>query len=179
MFIDPATGRVTLPNDFVIGPDLTQEAFRSTPVGSTARSRDSGTLPFIHYSFSSGNVEERELLASLCFYDQVLLTLHLTVNLYSPKELADWSHYSVEVEAETKVLHERLLSRLLGKSTICDLYSHSPPARLAALDYPEVWNYRWGTIGSYHDSKGGGTFIAVKYGDREEKANAEYYQLRR
>ena len=179
MFIDPTNGTVTLPIGFVIDADLTQDAFRSTRLGTTARDWDCGTLPFMHYSFSGGTVEEHELLASLCFYDQDLLKLSLTVNLYPPEHQGDWAHYSLQVEAETKVLHERILTRVLGKPTSQLSLSNSKPQEFAVLDCAIWWTYRWGTIGSHYDSKGGGTFIAIKYGDREEKANAAYRKLKR
>jgi hypothetical protein len=74
MRIDPATGSITLPNGGEVGPELTQADFLAAERFAGARREDHGTLPWIHYHFSGGRLEGRELLASLASMTRCLST---------------------------------------------------------------------------------------------------------
>jgi hypothetical protein len=172
--IDPRDGLVKLPNAYVITAHLTQDGFRAGECFAAATVRDVGTRPFIHYHFACGEVEEKQLLANLIFYDQMLLSMELTADLYPPGP-KDWSNYSLEVEAATKRFHEDLLRRMLGEPSICRPISHSQrPPELSTLDQPCSWRFPWGKVDSFHDDRSGGTFICISYGDRLEEANSVY-----
>jgi hypothetical protein len=174
LHIDRRDGLVTLPNGFVIGAHLSQDEFCSSEWFAGATMRDVGTCPFIHYQFSCGDVEGKPLLTNLCFYDQMLLSIDLEADLY-PAGAKDWSDYSLEVEAATKRFHDDLLRRMLGEPASYGMASNSQrkPSQ-AILDAPYTWSFPWGNVGSYHDQKGGGTFIKISYGNREEEASKAY-----
>jgi hypothetical protein len=174
MFIDRDSGTVTLPNGYSVGPSLSQEGFRAGEMFGRAKSRDCGTLPWIHYDFSGGNVEGKELLVSVCFYDQMLVSLDITADLYPPGA-KDWSNYSLDVEATTKEFHDRLLEQALGKPTRTDRLSMSnltPTQTMLARSL--MWKFRWGSVVSEHDQRGSGTSIFVSYGNRHEEASKTY-----
>jgi len=172
--IDARDGTIGLPNGQRIGPNLTQDAFRVSPEFASARKRDCGTLPWIHYHFSGGNLDGKELLASLCFYDQILVYVSLCADLYPPGS-KDWSNYSLAVEEATKQPHDGLLTRILGKPNKGGsfLLGRLPKGEVT-LKRPLFWNFPWGRICSVHDSRGGGTFITINYGDRMDKANKAF-----
>ena len=174
MKIDSQTGAIELPNGLSIDAALTQDEFRGLPVFALSQAHDYGTAPWIHYSFSGGFLEGNEVLASLCFFDQMLVHTSLTVDLYPPGP-KDWSRYSLDVEAQTKDFHDRLLKQMFGKPTrITSLKFRRLPPGQQTLDQPRSWNFSWGGVSSCHDSKGGGTSVIVRYGDRQEKANWAY-----
>jgi len=172
--IDFREGFVMLPNGCVLSPHLSQDEFRASKWFAAATERDVGTRPFVHYGFSCGDVDGKELLANLIFYDQMLLSIELETAEYAP-EARDWSNYSLEVEAATKDFHEILLRRMLGKPTSCTAITHTkcPPSQVT-LYQPCRWRFSWGEVGSFHDQKGGATFISIKYGNRVEEANQAY-----
>jgi hypothetical protein len=119
-------------------------------------------------------LEGRDLLTSLCFYDQTLLCVELTTTLLPPGE-RDWSHYSLDVEAATKEFHDQVLEQTLGNPSrsrrmpVGDLRSNR-----STLARPLTWIFRWGKVMSFHDSIGGGTYIRVSYGNRLEQACRAY-----
>jgi hypothetical protein len=174
--INADNGTIILPNEYLVSPSLTQEAFRNGEMFSHAQSRTAGTPPWIHYSFSGGSVTKRNLLVSLCFYEQMIVSMNMTVDFYPPGP-KDWSDYSLDVETATKQFHDALLEEILGKPTESD--------RLAGIDLdlahetlakPLKWDFPWGIVRSSYDFKGGGTFIIVSYGNRQEEATQEYWQ---
>lgn len=170
MNVDRQTGAVTLPNGWSAGPSLTQEGFRSGEMFPGARG-GGGVPPWIHYRFSGGRVEGKELLVSLCFYDEMLVSLSVTVDHYPPGP-RDWSDYSLDVEAAAKDFHDRLLEDLLGGPTeSSELSTNGLTEAQATLARPRRWILPWGKVLSSHDQKGGGTAIIVLYGDRQEEAN--------
>jgi hypothetical protein len=177
--IDHTAGTVSLPNGNAISPSLSQDAFRQSAMFPKARAQDFGTLPWIHYHFSGGAIEGHELFTSLCFYDQMLVYASLSANLYTPG-VFDWSNYSLDVEAATKELHDRLLNQLLGKPTRSTRLSVGQllPEQ-ATLARPLTWQFPWGQVGSGHDFKGGGTCITISYGNRREEACRLYESKRR
>lgn len=176
--IDKHSGSISFPIGVVIAPDLTQDAFRAMLPLPDARSWDCGTLPYIHYSFSGGDVDGKELLVILCYFDQSLLYVSLTANFYQPGE-REWKDYSLEIEASTKQFHDQLLARLLGKpSKGGSFFFKHLPEGMATLDRPLSWRYPWGCINSGHDQKGGGTYITVAYGNRRDEAHKAYNQIK-
>ena len=177
MHIDAHDGTVSLPNGLRIGPGLSQDSFRGSPAFAGARGQDYGTLPWIHYHLSAGQVDGKDLLVSLCFYDLMLVEVSMTVDLYPPGP-KDWSGYSLAVEAQTKQFHDRLLAEMFGdRSRAIRMFPSGLPKLEATLDKPLYWKFPWGIVSSYHDSKGGGTYITVGYGNRNEEANKAYHSL--
>jgi hypothetical protein len=172
MQIDRENGTLRFPDGVEIDPALTQDALRALPTGTNAQSWDCGTLPWIHYDLSGGQVDGKELLVSLCFYDQVLVRVSITTDLYPPGP-KDWSNYSLDVQAATKRFHDLLLEKVLGPPSdggSC----HPLPTDQAILERPLGWRFPWGRVFSYHDSRGGGTRIDISYGDRLEEATKAY-----
>src|SRR5688572_25318733 len=103
MYIDRYTGIVTLPNSYTLGPSLSHEGFRASDVFAHARSN--GTSPWLQYRFSGGHIEGNELLVSLDFYDQMIVSINISADLYPPG-VKDWSNYSLDVEAAIKDFHD-------------------------------------------------------------------------
>jgi hypothetical protein len=168
---------VTFPNGCSIGSDCTQEAFRDSAVGAGARSWNCGTLPWIHYGFDGGDIDGNDLIVSLCFYDQLLVYVEFSVSLYRADQ-RDWAHYSLDIEAAQKALHERILREQFGKPSIgASLLSNRFPTQHDILNQRVDWHFKWGQVSSCHDSKGGGTFVRVSYGDRMGRATAAYRSL--
>jgi hypothetical protein len=178
MRIDSHSGTVELPNGYSVDPGLSQDGFRAGAMSPHARSEDRGTLPWIHYHFSGGRLEGRELLVSLCFYDQLLVQMSITADLYPPGP-RDWSNYSLDVEAATKAFHDRILEATVGEPTRSEhLFGIDLPATQATLARPLAWDFPWGRVTSGHDSRGGGTYITVSYGNRHEEASTAYRRAR-
>jgi hypothetical protein len=174
MRIASETGIITFANGIEIGPELTQDVFRALPRTHDARSEDHGTPPWIHYYFSGGQIDEKELLVGLCFYDQALVHVNITADLYPPGP-NDWSRYSLDVEAVTKHFHDHLLEEMFGKpSKGGNFLFRRLPTGQETLDRPFQWNFSWGNICSYHDSRGGGTYITIGYGNRRVEAERAY-----
>jgi hypothetical protein len=174
--INTDNGTIILPSEYAVSPSLTQEAFRKGEMFSNAQSRTAGTFPWIHYSFSGGSVSGRNLLVSLCFYDQMIVSTHMTVDFYPPGS-KDWSDYSLDVETSTKQCHDALLEEILGTPTESDRLAgvHLDPAH-ETLARPLKWDFPWGTVRSSYDFKGGGAFIIVGYGNRQEEATQKYWK---
>jgi hypothetical protein len=178
MNIDQMNGTIDLPCGLSIGPDLSQDGFRKSPFFLAARSDAYGTMLSFHYHFSGGRLDGKEFLTNLCFYDQLLIRMDLTADCYPPgPRPLDWSTYSLEVEAATKRFHDDLLERILGRpSKIINGGVQPPlPDSQATLGRLYSWQFSWGRVSSYHDSRGGGTYITVRYGNRREKANRAYW----
>lgn len=174
--IDSLTGRVTLPNGFVVDGDLTRDEFMSGPQGDEARRMGSGDVLFMHGRFNAGTIEGHPLLANGCYFENMLVYLDLSVNLYLP-HATDWSSYSLDTEAAIKAFHDRLLREQLGEPTReypLSLSSLTPAQ--ASLEKSLEWKFPWGRVFSAHDSKGGGTSFSVQYGDRLAEANRLYHQ---
>lgn len=174
--IDPLTGRVSLPNGSLVGPELAREEFMSGPHGDEARKMGSGDVLFMHGRFSAGTIDGHPLLANACYFEDMLVYLDLSVNLYPP-HATDWSSYSLDIEAAIKSFHDRLLREQLGEPTRAYPLSLSylTPAQ-ASLEKSLEWKFPWGRVFSAHDTKGGGTSFSVQYGDRLAEANRLYHQ---
>lgn len=174
MQIDQENGSVRFPNGQFIGPAITQDSFRATPEFSESRGEDCGTLPWIHYHFGGGQLDGKDLAIAVCFYGQILVSLRITVNFYTSENWS-WSDYSLEVEAQTKHFHDRLLHNLLGKPTKGGSFILGRlPEGQETLTTPLDWQFDWGRVSSSHDSKGGGTFISIGYGNRHKEASVAY-----
>lgn len=172
--IDEQTGAVRLPNGLHITDALTKDAFLADPIAANARDEDYGTLPWVHYHLAGGEVEGKPLRVSLCFYDQLLVYVSITADLYPPGP-KDWSNYSLQVEAATKLFHEKLLHPMFKQRPEgAGLFGSGSPSEKDTLNRPLGWQFAWGTVGSYHDSRGGGTYIHVGYGNRKEECNRAY-----
>jgi len=170
--INPATGELALPIGASISPDTTRDAFASDPVFAGARNAG-GAPPYLTLSFDAGELDHRPLLARVTFYEQTLLSISLTIDVY--EKGATWDDYSFESEAGTKLLHEALLTRLLGEPTHRDhRFAFGKSKAEAILAQPVTWEFEWGRAVSSHDSKGGGTYITLAFGDRMNEARRAY-----
>jgi hypothetical protein len=170
MEIDRQDGSVRLPNGFAFGAGLTQDDFRASAAFQVAKTQNYGTLPWIHYSFPGGAIDSRAVLVSLCFYDQMLVSVDLAADLYPPGPKS-WDTYSLEIEAATKDFHDRLLKYLFAGSTRGKNFHGGELSKdEAILQRPANWSFPWGTVCSSHDSKGGGTSITISYGNRHAEA---------
>jgi hypothetical protein len=173
--IDPGKGTIHLPGGATLSADQTQDAFRTAPAFADARDRNYGTRPWIHHEFSGGQVDGHNLFVSACFYDQLLVNVSISVDLYPPGA-KDWSNYSLDTETEIKILHDELLKQMFDSKP-----KKLPPLKMqnekhAPLGRALCWSFKWGSAGSYHDSKGGGTYIVVEYDNRKEKCERAYRQ---
>lgn len=106
--IDQRNGTLELPNGHVVRPSLSKDEFLRSEMSQQARAQEYGTPPWIHFRFAGGTVGGRELLVSLCFYDQVLVCVIVAADLYPPGP-KDWSRYSLEIEADIKRFHDSIL----------------------------------------------------------------------
>lgn len=171
MHIDPQSGTVTIPNGGSVDPSLSQDEFRAASLYAVIREQHGGRLCWNEYRFSGGRIDGKEVLVSLYYQDQTLASVDLTVDLYPPGP-KDWSNYSLNVEAATKDFHDRLLNEMLGPPSKSDHLSFIdlPPSQ-NTLRCPNAWAFPWGTVHSAHDFKGGGTYIFVRYANRQERAS--------
>ncbi|MBN1254606.1 MAG: hypothetical protein JXA50_04970 [Deltaproteobacteria bacterium] len=94
---------------------------------------------------------------------------------FYPPGPKDWSNYSLDVETATKQYHDALLEGILGKPTESDrLAGVNLDAAHESLAKPLKWDFTWGVVRSSYDFKGGGTYIIVSYGNRQEEATKAY-----
>ena len=102
----------------------------------------------------------------------MLVDVRVTADLYPPGP-KDWSNYSLDVEAATKQFHDRLVERTLGSPSDGGSWRRLPEGQ-PTLERPIGWRFTWGRASSHHNSRGGGTYITISYGDRKEEANKAY-----
>jgi len=153
MQIDLQNGTVTLPNGVAIEPGLTQDDFRASAMFAQVRNQRAGAGHWMNHDFPGGQLDGKELLVSLCFYDQILVSVDVTADLYPPGP-RDWSNYSLDVEAATKEFHDRLLEQMLGKPTRSDRFSSVDlSSRQATLAQPKTWELTWARC-SQHTTPG-------------------------
>jgi hypothetical protein len=132
---------------------------------------DSCIFPPAGVCLFRGLVDGKALLSSVHFYDQLLLSVDLTVSHYP----LDIKQLSEKIEAAAKDFHDRLLERLLGPpSRIIDSPS-SFPKNYPALDRSLEWSFPWGTVSSVFVGQSCSSPMLVRYGNRGEEA----YQLDR
>ena len=162
-------GTIILPNGYSVSPLLSQEAFRKSETFGRVESQRAGVVPWTRYSFSGGNVSDKNFVVTLCFHDQELFSVTMCVDFYSPGQ-KDWSYYSLDIESSAKQCHDAMLEEMLG--------TPDESERLAGihlenthevLSLPLKWFFSWGSVMSAHDFNGGGTYIIINY-DNEEKA---------
>lgn len=172
--INANNGTICLPNKFIVSSSLTQANFRNSEMFSDAQIRAPGTPPWIHYLFSGGLISNRDLYVNLCFYDQEIVYVKLNVGFYPPGP-KDWSNYSLDIEAKTKNFHDKILVKILGNpGEAIPIPNMTIESSHKTLTIPFKWIFQWGTVLSTHDSKGGGTFMMLKYGNRHEAAIKDY-----
>jgi len=172
--IDPQDGTIRLPNGFAIGAGMTQDAFRASSIFAEAKSESHGTPPWIQYNLPGGQLEGKAILVSLSFYDEMLVSVDLTADLYPPGPKS-WDTYSEETEGATEKFHDRLLEYFFAGSARGERFDANP--RSGDKAPLKNWAFPWGEARSTHDSRGGGTFIIVAYGNRQAEA-AKAYQAR-
>ena len=174
MTIDPDTGAIAFPSGFAADAGLTQSAFRAGSAFAHARVDEAGVRPWIHYRLPGGELDGHPLLIDVLFHAELLVTVTVAADLYPPGP-KDWSNYSLDVEAATKDFHDRLLEGQLGAPAESPAVSAAglTPAQ-ATLARPRRWAFAWGAVSSVHDTKGGGTFLMVQYGDRRAEAERAF-----
>ena len=111
MKIEKDSGVVVLPDGFVIEPDFSRSEFLESGVGASATRSHGGNAPWTCYQLAGGRIEEHDLIVGLRFKHEELCTVDLAVSLYPPDQRG-WDHYSMEIELETKKLHESILEKL-------------------------------------------------------------------
>jgi hypothetical protein len=163
--IDPASGFINLPAGGVISPDLTLKAFEKNTSWANKKTITSG-VPWWSYLFPGGSVDGKKLLVSVHFYDQLLLSVDLTVSHYDQ----DQKDLSVKIEADTKNFHDRLLERIFGRPDKIVVSPSSSPHRYPELDRSLSWSFPWGSVASLYDGRSCSSFMVVGYGDRREEA---------
>ncbi len=173
LWIDLETGRVRLPCGFEFDGGLTQRELNASAFGQSARKFDCGSLPFMHYDIDPGMLEGLRMFGRLSFYAETLLSASVLVSFNKPG--ATWDDYSLALEAKAKAFHDAYLERLLGRPhSVHRLGISQLAAEEAVLDTSIGYDFAWGRVFSYHDTRAGDTSIAIRYGDRLEKANAAY-----
>ncbi|MEM7455299.1 MAG: hypothetical protein AAF456_13190 [Planctomycetota bacterium] len=165
MKIDPSSGAIRLPAGFEIDAELTRDTFLATEEGKAATSPAGGNAPWMNYQVSGGSIDGNDLIVGLCFFEELIVSVDLTVSLY-PADKRGWEHYSSDVEADCKRLHEQLLALQLGAPA--NAIDNESMSQREFLTTRVDWDFDWGQASSFHDSNGGGTFIRICYGDRRE-----------
>jgi hypothetical protein len=165
--IDPENGFVRLPDGKLISSALTLDTFQADGVFAQDRTCSNGA-PWWGYRFPGGRIDGKELLAAVQFYDQLLLSVDLTVNHYAP----DQKTVSEKVEAAAKDFHDRLLERSLGRHSKTVLSPSSFPDRHPTLDRSLEWAFPWGTVSSIFVGQSCSSLMMVRYGKRWEEAHA-------
>ncbi|EMI43999.1 hypothetical protein [Rhodopirellula sp. SWK7] len=176
MRIDPNCGTIYFPSNLVVSSDLTLDGFRQLPCFEGSRiSRGAGD--FVHHQVAAGSFHDVPWNASLCFYGQVLLSVTVAANLY-PQDKSDWSNYSLDIEADTKRLHDNVMSDLLGIPKVHDrselVRIHKMPAYQRVLTQSLCWTFDQFGVSSDHDFRDGSTSVLLRYGDRHERALAAH-----
>jgi hypothetical protein len=172
--IDPHNGYIYLPDGGKISPDLSLDAFEENPAFDKNRTITSG-VPWWSYLFSGGRIDDKKLLVSVHFYDQLLLFIDLTVSHYPP----DQKDLSENIEADTKDFHDRLLEQTLGPPARTTVSPSSFPDRFPILHHSLEWSFPWGKISSLFDGRSCSSLIMVSYGNRREEAHEIDQQRRR
>jgi hypothetical protein len=163
--IDPASGFIHLPAGGVVSPDLTLKAFEENTSWANNETITSG-VPWWSYLFPGGRVDGKNLLVSVHFYDQLLLSVDLTVSHYDQ----DQKDLSVKIEADTKNFHDRLLERIFGPPSDITFLPTSSPNNYPLLGRSLAWAFRWGTVSSLFVSQSCCSLMMVSYGKRREAA---------
>jgi len=168
--IDRQDGTIRLPNGFAIGAALTKDAFQASAVFAAARRLDSSGMPWTEYRFPAGDIDGKNISATVTFSSQLVLSVNLTADLYPPGPKS-WDTYSDKTEAATKDFHDRLLQYVFADSVRGEQFHVE---RLSEdetiLARPLNWPFPWGSVDSTHDPRGCETYITVSYGNRYAEA---------
>ena len=170
MFIDQDTGRIELPNGFVVTPALDKSGFKGSAFFHLATPYDYGTPPFQWYRLEGGQLDGHMLTISLCFYGKTLVSVHASINLY-PTTPPRWEDGTIEIQSEEKRFLDTLLLDALG-----DPHERVPTPGDSdlGLDYALSYSYPWGNVWSGYDGRAGFASIVVTYGSRLEDAQQDY-----
>jgi hypothetical protein len=168
--IDQKDGTIRLPNGFAIGAGLTKDAFQASDVFNAAKRLDSGAVQWTEFRLAGGELDAKNVSATLIFSGQMLLSVNLTADLYPPGPKS-WDTYSSRTEAATKDFHDHLLNYLFtdlvrGERFHVEHLSEDE----AILNRPLNWQFPWGRVGSFHDPRSNETYIDVSYGNRYAEA---------
>ncbi|MBS2027350.1 MAG: hypothetical protein JST54_05540 [Deltaproteobacteria bacterium] len=144
--LDGATGRLSLPSGFVVGPDTTLAHFKADAAYASARETVQAKS-FTICSIDGGLHQGREVLTSLYFDGQALRSVKLTFS--SPLSSPAWREPPAEFAA-TKGVHDTLLALWLGRP-------HAK--RDGDLQYLLAWGEVWSCI----DPRAGDAAITVRY----------------
>jgi hypothetical protein len=164
--IDPENGCVHLPSGGVISPDLTLDTFEADSSFAKDKTISSG-VPWWGYGFSGGLIDGREFLVSIHFYNQLLLSVDLTVSHYPP----DAIHVSEKIEAAAKDFHDRLLEQLLGQPSKTTVAPSSFTDTYPTLNRSLEWVFPWGSVASIFIGQSCSSLMLVRYGNRFEEAD--------
>jgi len=171
MFIDKDTGTIKLPNGLVITTELNKSGFEDSTYFSQATPYDYGTMPFQWYRLEGGQLDGHILNVNICFYSEVLVDFRVSANFYKPNSRT-WEDFSLETEGQSKTFHDELLQKILGSPH--KKISLPSGKNRSVLDYRLDYRYKWGIVWSVHDSRGGSTYIGVRYGSRLKDAQENY-----
>ncbi len=171
MFIDKNTGTIEFPNGLAITTELDKAGFENSAYFGRATPYDHGTLPFQWYSLDGGQVDGRILGVRICFYSNLLVSVEANASFYQPSQ-EKWENFSFEIESQAKAFHDELLRNQLGKphKRISRPVGQNQPV----LDYCIEYRYKWGTVWSGYDERGGSSSIIIGYGSRLKDAQDHY-----
>lgn len=87
----------------------------------------------------------------------------------------DWSNWSMAQEMKRKQRHEawaRLAFGLALEPLALDVGGGTPPTLPHQIgpEHPRTAAYPWGEVGSFFDSKGGATFLRIRYANPDAAA---------
>ncbi len=170
MKIAPQTGEVTLQNGFIFDASLTQTAFEAQKFHDPARVYNHRT-PWFYHPFVAEKPEGHPLILNLCFYQNVLVSFELTLNLYP--EGAKWSNFSYAREERTQELHIRLVKDWFGAPHKTKRVN-SVPQECSALAEALLYDFEWGVAWCGYDERSGGTRVVVRYTKNDEWARQDY-----
>ena len=173
--IQSADGTVTLPSGQAIGASLMHRTFKETGLYEISRTL-TGDAGYTHYLFSAGTMDSKPWTAVVRFFNELLVNVDLSVNLYDPDKWVG-KQFDLDVEAETKRYQERLLIACLGSpevSSIPQAHAKELSDQQRLLAVPVTWKYRWGHVLSSHDFNRNSTWIRVTYSSRTEKKFARF-----
>jgi hypothetical protein len=168
--IDRQDGTIRLPNGFAIDAALTKDAFQASSIFPAARRLDSAAMSWTEYRFAAGEIDGKNVSATVTFSGQMLLSVNLTADLYPPGPKS-WDTYSSKTEAATKDFHDRLLQYVFTDPVHSNRFHVERLSEdEAILARPVDWPFPWGSVASAHDPRGCETYITVSYGNRYTEA---------
>ncbi len=151
--IDVTTGMLTiLQPALVIGPGLTQEAFRASPLGAASEELTRNP-PWLLFGFRHAEAGGERFAGHCCFHGEQVEFVTLTVE--RPEFGSSWAEFSKEKEKARQEHHNTWL--------LTQLHDH-PATHTLWLDTPTwEWAFPWGRVYSGWDVKNGTTEIVIRY----------------